>query len=850
MKYALYKPVLITLLIFSSCCASLSAATIKGRVTDEHGEALAFATVLEKGTTNGTSANGDGYYTLDIPDGKHEITAQYIGYKSLTQTVNTATDKTGVNFKLQPQTLEMKEVTIKANGEDPAYPIMRKVIEKRKYHADLVKTFETDIYLKGVLRLREMPKKIMGISLKLDDKETAEEMKGMGLDSAGRGIMYLLEQYTQYTYKAPNKEFSKVVSIRQSGDPKGVGFATMPPITNIYDNNIPIINGLNKRGFISPANSNAFLYYRYKFLGSYMEGERMINKIQVIPKRKFEPLFSGYVYVVDDEWVFQSVDLKLTKESQMDMLDTLGFEQTYIPVSKDLWIIQSQVLYPVIKMLGFELAGNFVTSYKNQQVNKPVPDEKFAGNIISVYDTAANDRSIAYWDTIRPIPLEKDEVRDFKIKDSLYTFQKEKADSLSKIPRTSFGLGDFLLSGPYVRRGKNTWGMAPIINSIGYNTVEGFNATLKLYWNRQISEDKTLRFDLFNRYGFSNTHYNTLLKVSYAVQDPKWKGRLWRVNVQGGQYVYQLNNDNPITPFINELYTLFGGRNYMKIYENRLGKINVQRNWGNGFKASLGVSYEQRMPLENTTDYTFSESNKVHITPNQPATLPLFEEHKAAIVNASISYQPGWKYIQYPKHKSPISSSAPIFTARYTKGIPNLFDSKSDFDKWSLEIEHSVGLRLLGRIDYRLMGGGFLNDNYVGIPDMKHLYGNQTFLANPYLNSFQLAPYYRFSNTADIYGQGHIEWHLNGWLTNKIPLFRRLNWHLVGGSNALYVDKDNNYVEVFAGLENIGVKMFRFGRVDLVAGYESGKGKPSIGVRVGLGEALFQMLGMSSGRGE
>jgi hypothetical protein len=850
MKYNPSKLVFATLFILISCSQLLTAATIKGRITDEHGDALAFATVLEKGTTNGTSANSDGYYTLDIPDGKHEITAQYMGYKSQTQTVNTTTDKGVVNFKLPPQALEVKEITIKANGEDPAYPIMRKVIEKRKYHADLVKTFETDIYLKGVLRLREMPKKIMGISLKLDDKEVADEMKGMGLDSAGRGIMYLLEQYTQYTYKAPNKEFSKVVSIRQSGDPKGVGFATMPPITNIYDNNIPIIAGLSKRGFISPANGNAFLYYKYKFLGSYMDGDRMINKIQVIPKRKFEPLFSGYVYVVDDEWVFQSVDLKLTKESQMDQLDTLGFEQTYIPVSKDLWIIQSQVLYPVIKLLGFELAGNFVTSYKNQQVNKPVPDEKFSGNIISVYDTAANDRSIAYWDTIRPIPLEKDEVKDFKLKDSLYTFQKEKADSLNKIPHVNLGLSDFLLSGPNVKRGKNTWGMESIINSIGYNTVEGFNATLKLYWNRQISEDKALRFDLLNRYGFSNTHYNALLKVSYAVQDPRWKGRLWRINLQGGQYVYQLNNDNPITPFINELYTLFGGRNYMKVYENRLGKLNVQRNWGNGFKASLGISYEQRMPLVNTTDYTFSESNKTHITPNQPATLPLFEEHKAAIINASISYQPGWKYIQYPKYKSPISSSAPIFTARYTKGIPNLFDSKSDFDKWSLEIEHSVGLRLLGRIDYRLMAGGFLNDNYVGIPDMKHLYGNQTFLANPYLNSFQLAPYYRFSNTSDIYGQGHVEWHLNGWLTNKIPVFRRLNWHLVGGANALYIDKDNNYVEVFAGLENIGVKMFRFGRVDLVAGYESGKGKPSIGVRVGLGEALFQMLGMSSGRGE
>jgi hypothetical protein len=848
MRKNIFTFTLSTLILFLCLGADVSAAIIKGRVTDNSGEGLAFATVIEKGTTNGTSANGDGYYTLEIADGKHDITAQYMGYQSQTRSVNTATNNGPVNFKLPPQSLEVKEVTIKANGEDPAYPIMRKVIEKRKYHADLVKSFETDVYLKGVLRMRATPKSILGF--KLSEEEYKEMNTGSGLDSTGKGILYLLEQYTQYSYRAPSKEFSKVISIRESGDPNGVGFATMPPITNIYENNIPIIGGLNKRGFISPANSNAFLYYRYKFLGSYLEGDRMINKIQVIPKRKFEPLFSGYVYVVDDEWVFHSVELTLTKESQMDMMDTLRLEQTYIPVAKDLWIIQSQVIYPVLSMLGFKAAGAFITSYKNQQVNKPIADERFSGRIISAYDTGANDRSISYWDTIRPIPLEADEVRDFKVKDSIYTVQKSKGDSLSKVTRYSLGFSNFLLSGPSIRNGKNSWGMASIINSVGYNTVEGLNATLKLYWNHKISETKNIRFDLLNRYGFSNTHYNPLLKMTYITADPKWRGRRKVISLQGGQYVYQLNNDNPITPFINELYTLFGGRNYMKIYENRFARINVLQEFGNGFKMSAGFSYEQRMPLENTTDYTFSDGNKQHLTPNQPANLPAFEEHNAFIGNVMISYQPGWRYIQYPKFKQSLSSRAPVFTGRVTFGVPNVFDSKSDFGKWSLEMEHSISLRLLGTIDYRLMAGGFFNDNYVGIPDMKHLYGNQTFLANPYLNSFQLAPYYRFSNTASLYGQGHIEWHLNGWLSNKIPGFRRLNWHFVGGSNALYIDEDNYYAEVFAGIENIGIKMFRFGRVDLVAGYESGKGKPSIGVRVGLGEALFQLLGMSSGRGE
>jgi hypothetical protein len=105
--------------------------------------------------------------------------------------------------------------------------------------------------------------------------------------------------------------------------------------------------------------------------------------------------------------------------------------------------------------------------------------------------------------------------------------------------------------------------------------------------------------------------------------------------------------------------------------------------------------------------------------------------------------------------------------------------------------------------------------------------------ASAYVNSFQLAEYYANSTTANIYGIAHIEHHLNGLLTNKIPLFKRLNWNLVVGGNAFYVNEKNNYSEVFVGLENI-LKIFR---VDLVGAYENGKTGKS-GIRIGAGGLL------------
>ena len=95
------------------------------------------------------------------------------------------------------------------------------------------------------------------------------------------------------------------------------------------------------------------------------------------------------------------------------------------------------------------------------------------------------------------------------------------------------------------------------------------------------------------------------------------------------------------------------------------------------------------------------------------------------------------------------------------------------------------------------------------------------------------SPYYANSTTAKFYVTGHLEHHFNGFLTNKIPVFRRLNWHLVGGANGFYVNATDHYEEVFGGLENI----FKILRVDLVGSWMNGR-YAQTGIRFGLGGLL------------
>ena len=50
-------------------------------------------------------------------------------------------------------------------------------------------------------------------------------------------------------------------------------------------------------------------------LGAYKEGDRLINKILVTPKRKADPCFSGVLSIVEDNWNIHSLELYLTKSN-------------------------------------------------------------------------------------------------------------------------------------------------------------------------------------------------------------------------------------------------------------------------------------------------------------------------------------------------------------------------------------------------------------------------------------------------------------------------------------------------------------------------------------------------------
>ena len=59
--------------------------TLKGIVKDDFGESIIGASVLQKGTTNGTVTDLDGNFTLTVPNKNAVLVISFIGY--LTQEI-------------------------------------------------------------------------------------------------------------------------------------------------------------------------------------------------------------------------------------------------------------------------------------------------------------------------------------------------------------------------------------------------------------------------------------------------------------------------------------------------------------------------------------------------------------------------------------------------------------------------------------------------------------------------------------------------------------------------------------------------------------------------------------------
>ena len=87
--------------------------TVTGIISDSEGVPLAGASILEKGTSNGTQSDFDGNFTLDLTDGNAVLVASYVGFATEEIPVN---GQSTINITLQESAEGLEEVVVIGYG--------------------------------------------------------------------------------------------------------------------------------------------------------------------------------------------------------------------------------------------------------------------------------------------------------------------------------------------------------------------------------------------------------------------------------------------------------------------------------------------------------------------------------------------------------------------------------------------------------------------------------------------------------------------------------------------------------------------------------------------------------------
>jgi len=546
----------------------------------------------------------------------------------------------------------------------------------------------------------------------------------------------------------------------------------------------------------------------------------------VIPRRPKDRVFSGLIYIVEDDWQIYGVELETTGEAiQVPFVKGLKFKQNFsYDTNKQQWIKLSQAIDFSFAFFGIKGDGHFTAVYSDYNFEPGFTRKSFTNEVLS-FVPEANKKDSLYWQQFRPVPLTLEESEDYLKKDSIQVIRKsqkylDSIDERSNKFKLLSPITGYSYSNTYKR-----WRFSydGLLGGINFNTVQGWHGETGISFFSWSDDDFQRFFSAFAKvnYGFSDDR----LRYTGGFTRRFNRTNRSRLSVIGGVETRAFN-PSAISETINTVATLYFERNFLKLYERSFIQANYNQEIFNGINLILNLSYEGRNALLNTTDQTFFPKDDQVFTSNDPLA-PLdefsipFERHNIVKGQVSTRINFDQKYYNYPIGKFNISDDRyPTLFLTYETGLGATNDD-FNFNQFRVALRQGFNIGSKGRFNYNLKAGTFFNTGSdISFVDFQHFNGNQTRIGTEatYINRFNLLPYYDLS-TNQSYFEGHVEHDFKGWILGKIPGINQLNFNLVVGAHVLSTQDNKPYSEFSIGIDNLGWGNFRFLRVDYVKSY-------------------------------
>ena len=796
-------------IIFVCLCISSYAQTLNGIVVDTSGGPIPGATLYVHETSSGIMADNYGQFQIKLKAGIYTFEFRSLGYETLVYEFDMRNQDENIKVTLKGKSFILPEVIVTRKKEDPALRVMRNAISYAPYHKNKIKSYLSEAYIKGNLKIDKIPGVIKNMKLEANDMQ-------MKLGSFANKT-FIFESSNEISFTKPDLFKQKVLAVNSS-IPKEFDVDGMFQIitADIYDHSFG--------GFISPLSPNAFRYYNFKFADITEDNGLTIYKIQIIPKRNNNELISGYIYIIGESWDVYAAELKANVLGNV-MNYTINYQQ-----------VKPQVLLPItydmkvdVNFMGIKAKGAYFTSVKYRSVElddisnleldsrskisvdikeenispkqkkdfekieelatkdnlttkeayklaslmqkttepaeirerKESLEIKSFNYVIVEVDSTARNKDTLYWNEVRSLPMrieEKSILEDAKLAKSSFT-----SDTV-KIRRKSSFTGGLIFGKRYNISDKFSIahdGLLKVVNE--YNFVDGFHI------------GNTLHF----RYTEKKRNFNFAQSLYYSTAREKL---LWRTGftynysqMAPGQFqvsVGQFSNDMSATGMnrtLNSLYSLLFGNNYVSFFEEKFLKITNSKYIAHGLQLNIGALLAERKVLDNETSFNFS--NKTPDANESPATDFILSspDHKVGIGMIGLSYTPKHRYRIRNGWKVYAGSDYPSFGVRYSGG--KYSETQHSFHKVEAFMHQYADLSAFSYVRYRLSGGFISGDTHFHNKEY-HSLAPALVTEKSFIDNFMLLDNYTFSSNYWI--NTHFSYFSQYLLLKNIPFMQKL----------------------------------------------------------------------------
>jgi len=811
---------LIFFTLFLVISAGSRAGILKGKITDEKGEPVPFASIYVKNTSFGVSSDLKGNYFLELKNGKYTVVFSFIGFETQEQPVEIKNSTTVLNITLKESASELSGVEIYADKRDIAKDIMKKVRDKRKDYLDKVKNYSCRTYQKISLEKEPIDKTVPDTINKTDRYKATGKYNDYKIENK----LNLIESVSDMYFDPPGRQKEIIHAYHdfaETNRPFNSGGASMQievgekdiaPLPYEADNpyllvtdaavtefefykNLIEVPGICQKQLQSPLATTAPLNYLYDFDGMFYEDGKKIYRIKVSPVFKSEALFSGILFIEDSTWALKAVDLTINPDVLFYCKD-FRIIQNYKEVEPGIYMPVRREFFYTIKQGRYYIIGNSRIDHSEHKVNTTFP-QKFFSNEIRVYDVDAFDRDSSWWANTRPLTLKETEIEYIKKTDSLREYYAS-PEYLEKIDSTfnEITVWSFLLNGVGHKnraKGKEIY-FNPLIMQIVPFGVGGYRHRLGGYYNKEFKNAMMLETDWDIDYGFKNKDVKGKVGIGLTYHPKKFIRTFIRI----GDTYDLINNYASVSQ-------LFSRSNYVR---SQSFSIAQRMEIINGLFGEITFEFSDQKPITNLSLEQWSQD--LFDSLNTPVA---FERYTKSEIRLDLKYRFKQKYIIKKGRKIILGSKYPELNFIYRKGIPGLLGSQVDFDYIEIGAKHEIKLARFGTSKWNVQAGSFINRTNLRIIEYKYFRGSDPFFFSNPLTSFQLLGPTLSTNTA--YLRANYMHHFEGLFGNKIPVINKLKFTSAAGAGTLLIpEQDFAHFEMFAGLERIvriKKQLFRFG---------------------------------------